>query len=98
MWLAIGTNACLLHRVSIFVNGDDDKLCSNCLEEYAKLIDAFPQCKVYHTRTWQINPQSEIIGITGPRPVWESVYDNILNGLNCTGHNIFQTICMKHNT
>ena len=57
--------------------GDDDKLCSNCLEEYAKLIDAFPQCKVYHTRTWQINPQSEIIGITGPRPVWESVYDNI---------------------
>lgn len=57
--------------------GDDDKLCSNCLEDYAKLIDAFPQCKVYHTRTWQINPQSEIIGITGPRPVWESVYDNI---------------------
>lgn len=57
--------------------GDDDKLCSNCLEEYVKLIDSFPQCKVYHTRSWQINPQSEIIGITEPRPIWESVYDNI---------------------
>ena len=57
--------------------GDDDKLCTNCLEEYVKLINSYPQCKVYHTRSWQINPQSEIIGITEPRPIWESVYDNI---------------------
>lgn len=57
--------------------GDDDKLCNNCLEEYVKLINLFPQCKVYHTRSWQINPQSEVIGLTEPRPIWESVYDNI---------------------
>jgi glycosyltransferase involved in cell wall biosynthesis len=54
--------------------GDDDKLLSNCLEEYNKLIALYPKMGVYHAWTEIINENSEVIDMQEPRPVWESVY------------------------
>lgn len=54
--------------------GDDDKLLPNCLEEYTKLINKYPDCNIYHAWTEIINENSEIIRLQEARPIWESVY------------------------
>lgn len=57
--------------------GDDDALATNCLEEYVKLIERYPNLDVYHARTLIIDDDSEFCDIQEERPDFESVYSMI---------------------
>lgn len=52
--------------------GDDDKLSANCLETYAKLIEQYPQVRIFHGQTDIIDEQSRLVRHTPSRPQWES--------------------------
>ncbi len=69
-------NKCLAYVKGDYVicMGDDDKLLPNCLEEYARLIEKYPQVDVLHGWTEIIDENSEIYDINSPRPEVESVY------------------------
>ena len=74
-------NKCLRYATGDYLicMGDDDRLLPNCLENYKRLINTYPNLFVYHTRTEIINEDSEIIDIQEPRPTQESVYSMIYN-------------------
>lgn len=61
----------------IICMGDDDKLAENCLEEYNKLIDLYPDMNIYHGRTYIIDEESDIITIQEDRPDKESAMSMI---------------------
>lgn len=61
----------------IICMGDDDMLAPNCLEEYDKLIDKYPNLDVYHGRTEIIDEHSNFINLQEDRPDFESVYSMI---------------------
>ena len=67
-------NKCLEYATGDYVicMGDDDMLCSDCLEEYAKLITRYPNYKLFHGRTELINEKGKCISILGPREEVES--------------------------
>lgn len=69
-------NKCLAYAKGDYVicMGDDDKLLPNCLEEYVRLIEKYPQVDVLHGWTEIIDEKSEIYDINSPRPEVESVY------------------------
>ena len=69
-------NKCLDYATGDYLicMGDDDKLLSNCLEEYVKLINQYPDYDIYHAWTQIINEKSEIVRMQEARPIWESVY------------------------
>lgn len=82
--------------------GDDDKLMPDCLEEYERLIQRYPNHDLFHTRTIIINEASEPIDITEPRPEWESVYDNICqrisgNRIQFISDYLYRTETLKKN-
>ena len=54
--------------------GDDDRLKPNCLMEYAKLVNKYPEFDVYHAQTEIINEKSEVTTVLEFRPEKESVY------------------------
>lgn len=72
-------NICLSHAKGDYLicMGDDDRLLPNCLEEYNKLIEAYPGLGVYHAWTEIINEKSEVIDMQEPRPLREDVYSMI---------------------
>lgn len=72
-------NKCLsLAKGEFFIlMGDDDKLCSNYLEEFMLLINKYPKLGVYHCRTMIIDKNSDFVTLTETRPEIESVYENI---------------------
>ena len=72
-------NKCLEYATGDYIicMGDDDKLLPNCLEEYVKLIEKYPQVDFFHAWTEIINDKSEVYDIQAPRPEWESVYSMI---------------------
>ena len=74
-------NICLGHCTGDFIicMGDDDRLLPCCLEEYVKLIDAYPDLNVYHARTAIINEKGERIDVQEERPIWESCQEMILH-------------------
>lgn len=74
-------NKCLSYCTGEYVicMGDDDRLNSNCIQEYKLLIDKYPGLNVYHTRTEIINENGEIINLQEPRPEWESALSLIWN-------------------
>lgn len=69
-------NKCLNYANGDFTicMGDDDKLMPNCLEEYSKLIEKFPNVDAFHARVIRINDDSDIIDILPDRAEVESVY------------------------
>ncbi len=69
-------NICLRYAKSDYVicMGDDDRLLPTCLEEYAKLIEAYPGRGVYHAWTQIIDEHSQVVRMQEARPVTESVY------------------------
>ncbi len=73
-------NICLSKCTGDFVicMGDDDMLSPNALEEYAKVIDAYPYVDVVHARTYRINEIGKPIAITPKRPELENVYEFML--------------------
>jgi len=58
----------------IICMGDDDCLCPDALTEYARYIDMYPDCDLFHGATEMINEESELINIQEARPDCESVY------------------------
>ena len=74
-------NICLNYCTGDYVicMGDDDKLLPECLAEYAKLIDKYPNLNVYHCWSQIINEQSDVISLQAPRPEWESALSFIWN-------------------
>lgn len=72
-------NDCLKYVKGQYVinMGDDDKLLPNCLADYVKLMEKYPNLDVYHMRTLFINEKSEIIGVQAAAPEWESVWSLI---------------------
>ena len=53
--------------------GDDDMLAPNCLEEYIRLINSYPECNVYHARTLMVDSAGEVCDIQQDRPDRETV-------------------------
>ena len=74
-------NICLSYAKGDYIicMGDDDKLLPNCLQEYVRLIEQYPNRHIYHARTEIINERSEFYMIQEPRPIEESVYSMIWN-------------------
>lgn len=74
-------NKCLYYATGDYVicMGDDDKLCSNCLEEYLKLINKYPNLCIYHAWTEIIDENSNVIKMQEPRPEIEGVYSMMWN-------------------
>lgn len=74
-------NVCLTYAKGDYIicMGDDDRLLPNCLEEYRKLIEKYPNVNVLHALTEIIDENSEFIRYQYSRPEWESVYELIYN-------------------
>ncbi len=80
-------NICLSHAHGNYIicMGDDDRLLPNCLEEYCKLMDKYPNLAVYHAMTELIDENSEFFSLQQPRPEYESAFSlawNRWNGRN----------------
>ena len=77
-------NTCLRYATGDFLicMGDDDKLLPNCLDEYVKLIDKYPNLNIYHAWTEIINDESNIIALQNSQPEWENVYSLIWHRWN----------------
>ncbi|HLU88643.1 MAG TPA: glycosyltransferase [Cyclobacteriaceae bacterium] len=65
----------------IMIMGDDDLLDPKYLEEFSKLILAYPQVEVYHCRSKIIDDDGETVMLTPSCPTFESVYDSIWHRL-----------------
>lgn len=74
-------NKCLSFAKGHFfiLMGDDDKIDSEYLSEFDKLIDRYPELDVFHCRIKIINENSEVIEISNCCPEFESTDNYILN-------------------
>lgn len=61
--------------------GDDDKLQSECLTIYSKMIDSYPNISVFHTRSIIIDEDSKPYQMTSTRAEYETMYDYVFNCL-----------------
>ena len=67
-------NKCLDYATGDYVicMGDDDVLLPGCLREYAFLIETYPQSKLFHVRTEQIDEEGNTIVVLEPREPYET--------------------------
>ena len=74
-------NICLSYCTGDYVicMGDDDRLMPNCLEEYALLIDKYPNAQVYHAKTIIIDEHGRGYKLQESRPEWESALEMTYN-------------------
>lgn len=64
--------------------GDDDRLLPNCLEEYSRLIEKYPDLDIYHGMTEIIDENSRVTNMQEARPEREGIYSMIIGRLrNC---------------
>lgn len=77
-------NLCLSYSKGdyIVLLGDDDFMKPNYLTVFNNLIEKYADHNVYHCRSYIINDNSEIIGLTPSWPRWESVYENMWHRMN----------------
>lgn len=66
----------------VMIMGDDDLLAPDYLDEFEKLIQAYPQLDVYHCRSKIINSKGESVMLTPALPSYEHVYDSIWHRLH----------------
>lgn len=72
------------HGDYVVCMGDDDRLLPNCLEEYSKLIDKYPNLDIYHGMTEIIDENSRVTNMQEARPEREGMYSMISGRLhNC---------------
>lgn len=92
-------NRCLeLAKGTYFILlGDDDLLEPNYLNVFDLLIEAYPDLDVFHCRAKIINETNELIGITAPCPIFETVYDNMYYRLNLTRDQYISDFVYKSN-
>ncbi|MCH5175522.1 MAG: glycosyltransferase [Prevotellaceae bacterium] len=69
-------NICLSYARGEYIicMGDDDRLPPCCLEEYARMIEEYPEIGLLHGWTEIIDEHSKIVELSAPRPLWESAY------------------------
>lgn len=74
-------NICLSHATGDYVIciGDDDMLLPNCLDEYNKLIDKYPNLGVYHAWTEIIDEEGKYLNYQSPRPEYEGCLSLLWN-------------------
>ena len=78
-------NRCLEYASGDYIicMGDDDILCTDCLETYVELIKKYPDLSVYHAWTEIVDEKSNFRDIQSQRPEWESVYSLIWHRWEC---------------
>lgn len=72
-------NICLGYAKGDYVicMGDDDRLLPNCLEEYSRLIDKYPDLDIYHGVTEIIDENGNVTNMQEARPEREGMYSMI---------------------
>lgn len=97
-------NKCLEYAKGDYVicMGDDDKLKPCCLEEYAKLINKYPNFNVYHALTEMIDENSNFMYMQEARPeregVYSMMYGRLKNGrVQYIGDWLFKTDWLRSN-
>ena len=72
-------NICLSHSTGDYLicMGDDDNLTPRCLQDFADLIEKYPQLDLFLARSEVIDDNSNFVNRLDPRPEWESVYSLI---------------------
>ena len=93
-------NICLSHAIGEFVMciGDDDKLTPRCLQDFADLIEKYPELDLYHARSEIIDDDSNFVCLLEKRPEWESVYSLMYNPRNThLGDWLFRTEALRKN-
>lgn len=90
-------NICLGYATGDYVicMGDDDKLLPNCLEEYFKLINRYPNIGLLHGWTEIINEDSVPTRLTCRRCEYESVYSLMWHRLNVYSNQFIGDFCFK---
>lgn len=90
-------NVCLGYATGDYVicMGDDDKLLPNCLEEYFKLINRYPDIGLLHGWTEIINEDSIPTRLTCRRCEYESVYSLMWHRLNVYSNQFIGDFCFK---
>lgn len=94
-------NICLSHAIGEFVMciGDDDKLTPRCLQDFAELIEKYPELDLYHARSEIIDDDSNFVKTLELRPEWESVYSLMYNPRNThLGDWLFRTETLRKNS
>ena len=88
-------NICLGYCTGDYVIciGDDDRLLPECLNEYRKVIEKYPNLNVYHAWTEIINEQGEVIDLQEPRPEWESMLSLLWNRWDCRDWQFIGDFC-----
>ena len=90
-------NICLGYCTGDYVicMGDDDQLLPECLNEYKKIIEKYPNLNVYHAWTEIINEQGEVADIQEPRPEWESMLSLLWNRWDCRDWQFIGDFCYR---
>ena len=93
-------NICLSHATGEYLicMGDDDNLTPRCLQDFADLIEKYPELDLYHARSEIIDDDSNFVCVLEERPEWESVYSLIYNPRNThLGDWLFKTETLRKN-
>ena len=93
-------NICLSYAMGEYVMciGDDDNLTPRCLQDFADLIEKYPQLDLFHARSEIIDDDSNFVMTLELRPEWESVYSLIYNPRNThLGDWLFKTDTLRKN-
>lgn len=93
-------NICLSHALGEYLicMGDDDKLTPRCLQDFADLIDKYPELDLFHARSEIIDDDSNLVSVLEERPEWESVYSLMYNPRNThLGDWLFKTETLRKN-
>lgn len=90
-------NICLSYAKGDYIicMGDDDKLMPNCLEEYVKLIQKYPNLDIYHAWTEIIDENSNFSTLQQPRPEYESALSIAWNRWNGRDKQYIGDFCYK---
>ena len=93
-------NICLSHATGEYLicMGDDDNLTPRCLQDFADLIEKYPDLDLFHARSEIIDDDSNYVTTLELRPEWESVYSLIYNPRNShLGDYLFKTETLRKN-
>lgn len=93
-------NICLSYATGDYLicMGDDDKLTPRCLQDFADLIEKYPDLDLLHARSEIIDDDSNYVTTLELRPEWESVYSLIYNPRNShLGDYLFKTETLRKN-
>lgn len=93
-------NICLSHATGDYLicMGDDDNLKPRCLQDFADLIEKYPELDLFHARSEIIDDNSNFVCLLEERPEWESVFSLIYNPRNThLGDWLFKTETLRKN-